>query len=362
MGCLIALEGIDGSGKGTQTTLLVDHLRGQGLSVAVWSFPQYQQNSFGRLIARFLNGEFGALSEVSPWLVALLFAGDRQESRTALVADLASHDVVVCDRYVASNVAHQSAKLPAEERAQFEPWVEWLEYDLHALPRPDRVLLLAQSAEEAGRWIAKKATRSYTDRAADLQEADGSYLGQVAGVYHRLAEQNAQWRIIPCLDATGARSLDSIAADIRAHLSDVLPPGPRAATATGPVRFADLAASRRAWIDQTLQPWCRAASRAELIQAEAEWVNVAGNVPTSRTLWNWAWSRFEGLTHPDLGVEETYPVTVTLRDGVTATGYPNARESTAGQLVLLGSSDPTTGQLLGPFSIDDVREVRRHLA
>src|SRR3712207_3314277 len=107
---LIAIEGIDGSGKGTQARLLRERCRAAGLSAALISFPRYAETRFGRAVGKFLNGRFGTLDQVSPFLAALLYAGDRFESRTLLRESLFANDVVVLNRYVASNVAHQGSK------------------------------------------------------------------------------------------------------------------------------------------------------------------------------------------------------------------------------------------------------------
>ncbi len=131
---------------------------------------------------------------------------------------------------------------------------------------------------------------------------------------------------------------------------------------TIPRNFSELAASRRAWIDEVLKPWCRQAPRAELLRAELEWNDIAGRVDPQATLWTWAWSRFPDLVSEGLpGVDETYEVEVTLRDGRRFVGFPNARESTAGRLVLMTrppqpGSEPTQ---CGPFSIDEIAAVRR---
>jgi hypothetical protein len=123
--------------------------------------------------------------------------------------------------------------------------------------------------------------------------------------------------------------------------------------------FSHLVASRRDWIESTLKPWCRQAARAELLLAEQEWPDIAGTVDPDKTLWLWAWSRFPALYVDDLpGIEESYAVTVTLRDGTRYSGYPDARRSRQGRLTLIGRDD-RRGDELGPFSIDDVQDVQR---
>src|SRR5258708_39110698 len=114
---LIDLEGIDGSGKGTQARVLCDRFAQAGVSAALVSFPRYEATRFGRAVGEFLNGRFGSLQQVHPFLVSLLFAGDRFESKEFLVQAIKSHAVVVLDRYVPSNVAHQASKVEGPDRA-----------------------------------------------------------------------------------------------------------------------------------------------------------------------------------------------------------------------------------------------------
>src|SRR5438552_15172430 len=116
MGLLLAIEGIDGAGKGTQAARLAETAAGHGRRVASFSFPLYDGNPFSRAVADYLNGEFGGADEVHPELAALLYAGDRFHARPRLLEALAVSDLVVCDRYVASNAAHQGAKLSGDAR------------------------------------------------------------------------------------------------------------------------------------------------------------------------------------------------------------------------------------------------------
>ncbi len=211
---LIAVEGIDGSGKGTQSQLLVDRLKKDGITTGFLSFPQYESTEFGRRIGDFLNGRFGDLDQVSPFLASLLYAGDRFESRERLKELLDANDIVVLDRYVPSNVAHQGAKVSGDERQEIINWIHHVEYTLFQLPTPDLVILLDLPADQAQQLIQKKQQRTYTDKAADLQEADGDYLAQVRQVYVDLAAQNDRWQTINCLSADGIRPIEDIADEI----------------------------------------------------------------------------------------------------------------------------------------------------
>lgn len=124
--------------------------------------------------------------------------------------------------------------------------------------------------------------------------------------------------------------------------------------------FDELVTSRKAWINEVLQPWCRSATLVALRQAEQEWLDIAGKVAPEKTLWPWAWARFPELVHESLGIDETTEVEVTLVDGRTLIGYPDARASQQGKLVLWGA-DPANAEPneLGPFTIEQVRSVQR---
>lgn len=213
MACLIAVEGIDGSGKGTQSARLVERLLQAGYSASLLSFPRYQETRFGRQIGHFLNGKFGELDQVHPILVSLLFAGDRMESRELILDQLAQNDVVVCDRYVASNMAHQGAKSLPGELEELLEWVEFVEFLQHQLPRPDLVLWFDLPVAVAQELITRKNQRSYTDRVADLQEADTDYLERVRTVYARLSERSPSWKRISVTDSGIVRDIDAITSE-----------------------------------------------------------------------------------------------------------------------------------------------------
>src|SRR6202007_770696 len=108
-GKLIAVEGIDGSGKQTQVQLLARELESRGHKVLVTGVPQYD-SWFGKMVGQFLNGDFGALDSVDPHFTALLYAGDRFECKQPIVSALQNGDIVLADRYVGSNLAHQTAR------------------------------------------------------------------------------------------------------------------------------------------------------------------------------------------------------------------------------------------------------------
>lgn len=221
MGLLVAIEGIDGSGKGTQAARLRDHFQRQGLRTGLLGFPRYNQTEFGRKIGDFLNGRFGRLSEVHPLLVSLLFAGDRFESRCVIEQTIAEHDLVICDRYVASNIAHQVAKVGDAEAEELKNWICHLEYQLYRLPEAQLTVFLDVPVAQAQQLIAAKSKRIYTDKAADLQEADAVYLQRVREIYSKLAD-TAGWARVNCVQHDKIRPLDDITADLVAIINTVL--------------------------------------------------------------------------------------------------------------------------------------------
>ena len=214
MAPLIVIEGIDGSGKGTQAQQLTERLTATGRRVQLLSFPRYRETLFGHAIGDFLNGRFGQLNEVHPFLASVLYAADRFESKSVLTEALQQSDVVVCDRYVPSNLAHQGAKLDGAERDELLRTIERIEFDVFALPRPSLVVLLDVPVVIAQRNIAAKKPRSYTDKAADLQEADAAYLQRVRDVYLQLAAADPVWQRVESTRAGEQRSIAEIGNDL----------------------------------------------------------------------------------------------------------------------------------------------------
>jgi len=221
-GILIAVEGIDGSGKRTQVELLERALTRRGHSVYSTGFPQYD-SWFGRMVGHFLNGELGTLENVDPHFTALLYAGDRFEAKPKLEAALDKGQIVLVDRYIGSNLAHQAARMPVTKRATFIKWIEHLEYTIYRLPRENLVLYLRVPPVEAQSLVAQKAARSYTTAKKDLLEASLRHLEEAAEIYDTLARR-PRWETISCFDASHhtMRSREEIAADVLAAVEPLV--------------------------------------------------------------------------------------------------------------------------------------------
>ncbi len=228
-GKFIVLEGIDGSGKRTQLGLLVQAFASRGVPFTQISFPRYD-GFFGKMAGRYLNGEFGSLDSVDPHFSALLYAGDRFEAKSRIESDLASGLIVLADRYVGSNLAHQGARVPREKRAEFLQWLKQLEYQVYALPVEDLVIYLHLPPAEAHRLVGEKGARGYTKLRRDIQESNLAHLEAASEVYDQLARQ-PNWRKIECYDTAARvlRSPEKIHQDILVAVEARIAPGQRVA-------------------------------------------------------------------------------------------------------------------------------------
>ena len=223
----IVLEGLDGAGKSTQIRMLRQLFADRGVESEYVHFPRFDSPVYGQLIARFLRGEFGGVQEVDPYLVALIFAGDRADAAPQIRQWLAEGKAVVLDRYVYSNVGFQCAKLPAgEERDRLADWIVNLEFGHNALPRPDLSLFLDVPFAFTERKLSEAREgddRDYLQGGQDIHEASLQLQQDVRSVYLASAAKDPSLRVVDCSDASGAmESAEGIFAKIRAELTPIL--------------------------------------------------------------------------------------------------------------------------------------------
>ena len=223
----IVLEGLDGAGKSTQIRMLRQLFADRGVESEYVHFPRFDSPVYGQLIARFLRGEFGGVQEVDPYLVALIFAGDRADAAPQIRQWLAEGKAVVMDRYVYSNVGFQCAKLPAgEERDRLADWIVNLEFGHNALPRPDLSLFLDVPFAFTERKLSEVREgddRDYLQGGQDIHEASLQLQQDVRSVYLASAAKDPSLRVVDCSDASGAmESPEGIFAKIRAELTPIL--------------------------------------------------------------------------------------------------------------------------------------------
>ena len=204
-GVLISVEGLDSSGKTTQLALLKERLEAEGKKVAVFKFPSYEKSYYGTLIKRYLDGEFGKVEAVSPYLIGVIYALDRLEMKDAILSELESGSVVLLDRYVASNKAYMGAKLPHNEQNKFLLWLDELDFKKHAMPREDKVLFLE---------VPVSVTRELMQgKKQDIHEQNAAYLKEVWNVYMELAKQE-RWEVIVCVKQNKILTREAIAEQI----------------------------------------------------------------------------------------------------------------------------------------------------
>ena len=194
---LIVIEGVDGAGKRTLTNGLRTAFEGAQKSVATLAFPRYHQSITADIAAEALHGAHGDLAD-SVHAMAVLFALDRAGAK-AEIADLTgANDVVILDRYVASNAAYSAARLHQSVDGDVVNWVRDLEYGRLELPKPDAQILLAVPVELAAARADHRALEE-TDRAKDAYERDDGLQRRTGEVYAALAAANwaGPWHVVP---------------------------------------------------------------------------------------------------------------------------------------------------------------------
>ncbi len=185
MGQLVVIEGLDGAGKRTLAERLTADLEARGAAVARFAFPRYTEDVHAELVRDALYGRIGDLA-ASVHGMAVLFALDRRAAAPALRVALADHDVVLVDRYVASNAAYGAARLHEDAAGAFVAWVRALEVERFGIPVPDHQLYLAVPREVAAARAAHRE-RAEADRIRDAYESDDGLQKRTGQVYAELA-------------------------------------------------------------------------------------------------------------------------------------------------------------------------------
>jgi dTMP kinase len=211
-GKLIVLDGSDGSGKKTQCTILLKKLQEAGYKVAFFDFPQYEK-FFGKMVANYLNGDYGNLDQINPYLISLPYALDRKSVKQEMEEKINSGHIVICNRYTPSNLAHQSAKFETKlEQDNYVKWDEELEYEINKIPKPDTVIYLYVPSEIAQSLVDKKnqSDRAYAQgKKRDLHEINDDHLKKASERYLELAKEKS-WHKIDCVQDERLLSIDEV--------------------------------------------------------------------------------------------------------------------------------------------------------
>ena len=204
---LIVLEGLDGAGKSTQLKMVTSYLSSRGRQVEYLHFPRYDAPVFGPLIGKFLRGDFGAIDQVHPQLVALLFAEDRRDAAGLIRGWMAEGRAVVLDRYVYSNIAFQCAKLADREEADaLRDWTFDLEYNHYGIPKPTLNLFLDVPISFVDAKLKKDRkgdNRDYLAGKADIHEADIAFQVRVREIYRDQCRRDPDFIRIDCSSEDG---------------------------------------------------------------------------------------------------------------------------------------------------------------
>ena len=204
---LIVIEGLDGAGKSTQISLLKEWFAERNLQCRYIHFPRTDAPYFGELIARFLRGEFGDLASVDPYLVAMLYAGDRKDAAAMIETWLEEKYFVILDRYTYSNIAYQCAKMATEaEVKRLTEWILKLEFEHFGIPKPDINIFLDvpfRFTEEKLKNRRQGDDRTYLMGSTDIHESSLEFQKRVRDIYMAVAAEDDNLQVINCRDDDG---------------------------------------------------------------------------------------------------------------------------------------------------------------
>lgn len=206
-GKIITIEGLDGSGKSTQVDLLLQYLKQNNIKHQFIHYPMLNQGRYGELIAEYLRGEFGAIDQVHPKLVALLFAADRKEHNAQILKWLEYDYLIVMDRYVNSNIAFQCAKTKNEkEKKALKAWILDFEFNFNQLPKPSKSVFLNVPFHFVEQSLKTQRTgndRDYLNGKKDIHENDLNFQRKVYEEYLNMLEEQDQFIAINCMSSEG---------------------------------------------------------------------------------------------------------------------------------------------------------------
>ena len=211
MGKLIVIEGLDGSGKSTQLSLLPDRLSANGIDCRTVSFPDYESDS-SALVKMYLAGKFGTKpSDVNPYAASAFYTVDRYASyKSGWGEYYNAGGTVVSGRYTTSNAVHQTSKLPESEWKAFLDWLYDFEYGKIAIPKPDKVIFLDMPVGVSQKLLDRRYSAG---GGKDIHESDTEYLENCRKAAVFTADYSG-WSIIPCAAGGEPKSVEEISDDI----------------------------------------------------------------------------------------------------------------------------------------------------
>lgn len=205
-GKFIVIEGTDGSGKKTQIDLLRGNLKKFGKEVKVLDFPEYYKNFWGATVGRYLSGEFGELSDISPYLISPHYLLDQASAREDILKWKNEGRYILANRYITSSMGHQTAKLPRNEQEAFLTWLMEAGYKQLGLIKEDLVIVLYMPVEISAKLVKTKDCRKrkkYRQNGREIAEEDLDHQKRAAAMYLKLCEKFDHWHLVKCINEKG---------------------------------------------------------------------------------------------------------------------------------------------------------------
>ena len=197
---IVTIEGTDGSGKRTQTAAVREGLTKLGLRVNWFTFPQYEVSFLSKIIIKFLNGDLGNPKDYHPIVRSLMFSLERFEKKSEIFQLRTNADVLILDRYIASNLAYQISQLPSNQWAECIEYILEIETNILGLPIPDLNIFLDVDPNVAQINVSGKPHRKFLKETYDENERDLNLLKSSHAAYKYLVRESilAPWISIKC--------------------------------------------------------------------------------------------------------------------------------------------------------------------
>ncbi len=227
-GAFVVLDGLDGSGKATQTRILKERFEAEHIPFEVIDFPSYDRTFFGTLLGECLAGQRGDFLHIDPKIGSTLYALDRMEMSTKIEEWLQEGKVVVADRFTSSNQIHQGGKIEdAEERNKFLLWLDSMEHEVLKVPRPDAVIYLRVPVAVSAELLREKRVaknRVLRDGEQDTVERDTDYVSRSFDSAQHLVETQPNWKVIDCAVGDRMRTPGDIHEEVYKTVQGILTP------------------------------------------------------------------------------------------------------------------------------------------
>ena len=223
MGKIIVIEGLDGSGKQTQSEKLFNRLKDEGKNIMKLAYPRYD-NPSSSLVKMYLSGEFGKnANDVNAYIASTFYAVDRYASYKQDYEEFYKNGgIVLLDRYVTANMVHQSSKLDnLEEKEKFLKWLADFEYGLFGIPEPDKVFFLNIPPHVSEKLIKERENKFSHEKQKDIHESDKTHLQHAYdNACYLINKYN--WDEINCTNNDVLRTIDDIHEEIYKKVIEIL--------------------------------------------------------------------------------------------------------------------------------------------